>query len=285
LVFCFQQQRPPPQTVFDIHITASAGGSVTADRTSAETGETVTLTITPAAGYELVSLTANGVTLYGSGDTRTFTMPARDVTVTAVFRRMSYQSAWAAAKELIENATFSIRQHEIDASSPAATESALRYRLAALVNELIKQTGFTVSPSDIVILSGFVPPTAGDADNPDGTDGTFRFRVSPPDTGTSAYSSGTVTASPVASEVIASPPRLRAWTLNGTLYVSGLQPGATLQVYNLAGRPVYTGKTTPSSGHPSTGGEFSAAGEFAVPLPSRGVYIIHSDRQAVKAVY
>lgn len=67
-------------------------GSVTADHDSAVEGTDVTLTIDPEAGYELKSISAcktgdadTKVTLTGSGDTRTLTMPSYDVTVTAVF--------------------------------------------------------------------------------------------------------------------------------------------------------------------------------------------------------
>jgi len=73
------------------------GGTVTASSGMdnpwlAAEGQTVTLTITPDAGYELVSInvynygTTTAVALSGTGLTRTFTMPANHITVVAVFR-------------------------------------------------------------------------------------------------------------------------------------------------------------------------------------------------------
>lgn len=61
-------------------------GSVTADKTeNLKEGDTVNLKVTPKDGYQLKSLsyTANGVTTPISGNS--FTMPAADVTVSAVF--------------------------------------------------------------------------------------------------------------------------------------------------------------------------------------------------------
>ena len=65
------------------------GNSVTADATTAREGATITLTITTADTYTLTSISATGVTLGGSGNTRTFTMPAANVTITAAFTQTS----------------------------------------------------------------------------------------------------------------------------------------------------------------------------------------------------
>jgi hypothetical protein len=83
---------PEPVTTYTVTIAPSANGQVTAAPWNAEAGETVTLTITSATGYELEAITAHRssaesepVTLSGTGDVRTFTMPAYDVTVNATF--------------------------------------------------------------------------------------------------------------------------------------------------------------------------------------------------------
>ena len=65
-------------------------GSVSASPTTAIEGETVTLTVTPDANYQLASITAkdagdNNVAISGTGNTRTFTMPTSAVTVTPTF--------------------------------------------------------------------------------------------------------------------------------------------------------------------------------------------------------
>lgn len=78
--------------------TVSTNGtvSITGGNTAAA-GETVRLTVTPNKGYEISSVTAtakNGsrVTVSGTGSTRTFTMPASAVTVTATFKKIQLKT-------------------------------------------------------------------------------------------------------------------------------------------------------------------------------------------------
>ncbi len=77
----------PYPPVYDITVLAPEGGSLAADKTVAQKGETVTLTVTAEEGKELESISVqdtsgNAVTVTDN----TFTMPASPVTVTAVFR-------------------------------------------------------------------------------------------------------------------------------------------------------------------------------------------------------
>lgn len=67
-----------------------ANGTVTADKSQATEGETVTLTVIPAQGYEqeILSYTTDGGTTETITGT-TFVMPAADVTVTATFKASS----------------------------------------------------------------------------------------------------------------------------------------------------------------------------------------------------
>ena len=73
-----------------ITVTSAAGGSVTPNTYSPAIGGTVTLTIATNTGYTFQSpvvTTSDGqiVSLSGSGNTRTFTMPAENVNVAATF--------------------------------------------------------------------------------------------------------------------------------------------------------------------------------------------------------
>ena len=95
-------------------------------------------------------------------------MPDADVTVTATFRSMTAQEALTAAKALIVAIVFELQQD-------AADTQYLSYRLADLINELIKATGFTVSPYDIVLFNfSFLPAQTSDADNATGRERLFR---------------------------------------------------------------------------------------------------------------
>ena len=97
-------------------------------------------------------------------------MPADDVTVTGYFKNPTYQTAWAAAKAIIEAAVFELPQ------AAAGTQSDVRYRLAEMINELLRDV---------------IPAQAGISYNPQGINGYFEFRVTPPETRSFAYNDPT----------------------------------------------------------------------------------------------
>lgn len=72
-------------------------GTVTADKSSATAGETVTLTVTPDSGYHLKagSLLAGDTVVAGN----TFTMPAKAVTITALFEQDAAEPAVGSYKD------------------------------------------------------------------------------------------------------------------------------------------------------------------------------------------
>ena len=61
-----------------------SGGSVSV-ASSAIYGSTVTITISPSAGFSLDTISVTDASVSGTGNTRTFTMPAKAVTVNATF--------------------------------------------------------------------------------------------------------------------------------------------------------------------------------------------------------
>ncbi len=85
---------------YDISTSGISNGTVTAsvnstNASTAEANATVTLTASPATGYQLSSIavtkaSGEAVTTSGDGLTRTFTMPAENVTVSATFTQTSY---------------------------------------------------------------------------------------------------------------------------------------------------------------------------------------------------
>ena len=80
-----------PATTYAINIGSMSNGSVTASPNPAAEGVDVTLTASPADGYQLSTISATNhstsaaISLSGSGNTRTFTMPAAEVDVAATF--------------------------------------------------------------------------------------------------------------------------------------------------------------------------------------------------------
>lgn len=75
-------------TSYTITTQVSGGnGTLTANKSTAAAGDTITLTPSPNVGYELASLTNNrSVTITNNK----FTMPANNITVTATFQKKSY---------------------------------------------------------------------------------------------------------------------------------------------------------------------------------------------------
>ena len=71
---------------YSINVVQPANGSVAASATSATAGTTVKLTATPAEGYTLDYFTLDGARINGD----TFSMPARNVEVSAVFTANAY---------------------------------------------------------------------------------------------------------------------------------------------------------------------------------------------------
>jgi hypothetical protein len=192
-------------------------------------------------------------------------MPSSHVTVIATFINRAYESAWSAAKALIESATFTLTQAE------APNETAARYRLAARINDLIASTGFTISAGDIVIYH-FYPAVEGDATRVSGANGLIEFRVSPPNLTNSAYNSGVITATAyiVGNEHIAQP-QIRTWVHDGVLHVSGLTQGKPLHIYNMYGQLIHQSK--------------AVGAEAKIPLPARGLYTVTSGGKTVKTLY
>ena len=73
---------------YSITVVQPTGGTVSASKLSAFFGEAVELTAVPDEGYELSHYVVNGAANNGG----TFTMPARDVIVTAVFTKVAEPS-------------------------------------------------------------------------------------------------------------------------------------------------------------------------------------------------
>ncbi|MDR2478125.1 MAG: hypothetical protein LBD48_02295, partial [Treponema sp.] len=87
-----------PLDIYSISGWNSGGGSITASRTEARPGDTVTLTVQAASGYEYrawpLKFKVNGVILplTADGQTYTFTMPASDAAVTVEPGAAPFQS-------------------------------------------------------------------------------------------------------------------------------------------------------------------------------------------------
>jgi predicted secreted protein len=267
-----------PPAKYSVTISQSTNGTVTASPDVAEAGETITLTVSPTSGYELKSIAAyktgeqsTAVSLSGSGNTRTFAMPAYSVTVSVVFGKTQATldaEAIATAVSLIENATYSFLQ------SDGNTEEDIIRQLVAQINDLLSGTGITVTADDIT-LSNFTPATAGSTGSLSGIDGGFLFSVNLHKNNinhTTDRISGVITATRfTAIGDISQEKGLNVYVQNGTLYAGGLTQGKAWNVYNIFGAPVYGG--------------IAGSGKAEVNLQNRGVYIVKSGSKTIKVMY
>ena len=126
---------------YNINVGTFANGSVEAAPSAATVGETVTLTVSTASGYglETLTVTADGgasVKVDGTGDSRTFTMPAKNVTVTATFSAINYS---------INVGT--IANGSVTASPTTATVGT-KITLSSTPNEGYKFASYTVTDAD-----------------------------------------------------------------------------------------------------------------------------------------
>ena len=91
---------------YTVTVTAPTNGTVQVNPASAAAGETVTLSLTPDAGYQIGTVTVQAGLLDidvtpASGSTRTFVMPNADVTVSATFTALT-QPAFSGLQAVLD---------------------------------------------------------------------------------------------------------------------------------------------------------------------------------------
>ncbi len=97
---------------YDVTVQESEHGTVTADKTKAEAGETVAVTAIPSEGYEVEEVTViGGATATKVNDTTyTFIMPAENVTVAVRFKKTAEPEPekYTVSKQAAENGGFDV---------------------------------------------------------------------------------------------------------------------------------------------------------------------------------
>ena len=125
-------------TKYNVNISATTNGTVTADPTSAEAGTTITLTVTPVGGYVLDALTvtdasSNPVTVTDNK----FTMPASDVTVTATFKANEKPAA-----------TLTLSKNGVEESFPGSWKQDDVVTLPSITSDCVKEfVGWSANPT------------------------------------------------------------------------------------------------------------------------------------------
>jgi len=255
----FQQQAYPAS----INIGTFSNGSVSADYASAPAGETITLTVSPATGYELASISAYKtddettiVELNGTGLTRTFTMPAYDVTVAATFQKTQATldaEAVAAAKTAIEEGSYTVKQ------TVANTEEKVKTWLVTEINDLISETGVTVSETDIT-LNNFIAAVSATSD------GSFDFTVSLSKGSASDIASmnGTITAEIIDGIGAAkTEPLWKIHSANSSIEITVSEP-LFLSVCDMAGKTLFAAQVDNCVSIPAKSGIYILKGKDTV---------------------
>ncbi|MDD4476323.1 MAG: hypothetical protein PHV95_11185 [Eubacteriales bacterium] len=141
---------------YNITVDSLTNGTVTADKTMANIGDTVNLTVTPADGYNLVagSLKVNGVAVTGTS----FTMTAADATITAEFEAIDYNitvssltNGTVTADKTMANIGDTVNLTVTPAEGYALVDGSLKVN-----EEAITGTSFTMTAADATITAEFV---------------------------------------------------------------------------------------------------------------------------------
>ena len=143
----------PNKTYYDILLAEFENGSVTADKTSAEAGEVVTLTVTPNEGYKLTALYLNGEVLEGTS----FTMPEGNAVVTAEFEKIIVYYDVTVSQE--DNGSVSADKTSAEAGEVVTLTVTPNegYKLTALYlnGEALEGTSFTMPEGNVTITTAF----------------------------------------------------------------------------------------------------------------------------------
>ena len=138
--------------VYDVTITQPENGTVASDKTSALSGETVILTVTPATGYKLVAIYVNGEALEGTS----FEMPEGNVTVSASFEKLYYNITIA------QNENGTVTTNKVTAAYGeriilgATAGTAYRFDYYTLNGERIQGNTFVMPAEDVTVGAQFV---------------------------------------------------------------------------------------------------------------------------------
>ena len=125
-------------TKYNVTVSSTTNGSVTASPTSAEAGATIALTVTPDAGYVLDALTVTDASsnTIEVADNK-FTMPASDVTVTATFKENEKPDA-----------TLTLSKNGVPETFPGSWKQDDVVTLPSITSDCVKEfVGWSANPT------------------------------------------------------------------------------------------------------------------------------------------
>jgi hypothetical protein len=108
-------------TTYAITVTTDGNGTAVADKTAAQAGETVTVTITPNEGYMLDVVTGAPETWNLEGNTGKFTMPAAAVTLSVTFKEIPPAEPYRITTHITGEGTVDIPTSALEGSEVTVT--------------------------------------------------------------------------------------------------------------------------------------------------------------------
>lgn len=133
------------EKVYNVTVNSMAGGTATADKTTAGVGETVSLTATPNNGYRFTGWTFsdNIIGADAFSKTTSFTMPAGDVTATANFAKIS---------SVTPSTPPTVSEKTIDAIQDAQPGETVTVDLSSGSTKLDKDVFETLAGKDVTLV-------------------------------------------------------------------------------------------------------------------------------------
>ena len=145
-----------PPVLYTVTVAETENGTVTADKAEAAEGETVTLTVTPAEGYQLETLTVmNGEEEVEVVD-NAFSMPAGNVTVTATFAEIPPVLYTVTYTAQLENGTVAVAVGDTEINSGDAVAAGETVSITITPAE-----GYQVESVTVETTSETETPAAG----------------------------------------------------------------------------------------------------------------------------
>jgi hypothetical protein len=252
---------------YAVNVGTWTGGTVTANSPSSANGqnvpagETVTLVITPAAGYEWTSLTVDGgnVTASVNNNTYVFVMPAHNVSISAVF---SQPPPSAPDLYLLQVDESTVRIYNFGNAATGPLTLSLSGAQADVFTLWTTNLNSLAAGDEVDVTITTLPGLPA---------GLYQAILTVTDYSlTLSVEINCTVTTPTGTEAIASD-ALRAHATAGGLQITGLIPGQPFALYNIEGQLFYKGKAT--------------ATEARIPLRARGVYVVVSGKRILKAVY
>jgi len=134
---------------YAVSVSAGTGGSASLSKTTANIGDTITVTASPNSGYSANTPTASGITFTSAGTNKwTFTMPAKAVTVSCTFSKINYTVTAVASPAAGGTVTLSKTTANIGDEITITASPATGYSVS----------GMSTSPSRTITNNKFTMP-------------------------------------------------------------------------------------------------------------------------------